>query len=154
MRAAALLLMVLAASGVEHPLTVSADRELIASATIAGQAVTFLIDTGSNASVIDQGWCARQGLKTKAGRGSTTGIHGGRQGLVLLAEPLVISGVGAGWTDFLVVDLALRNREADAPVVGLLGSDYLLSRKAIVDLGRRVLTIPDAPDEPPAAGSK
>lgn len=146
----ALLLLALAAiaGAAEHPLTLSAERELLATATIDGVAVRFLIDTGSNASVLDQGWCATRRLATKAGRGSTTGIHGARQGLVLLAERIAIAGPGAGWSDFLVVDLGRRNREAEQPVVGLLGSDYLLARKAIVDLGRRVLILPeDAPPE-------
>ena len=143
MRAALLTLVVLAASAAEYPLTITAERDLVASATIAGDTVRFLIDTGSNASVIDQAYCTKHGLATKAGRGSTTGIHGQRQGLVRLADRLAISGVGEGWNDFLVVDLGLRNRTADQAVVGLLGSDYLLARKAVVDLGRLVLTIPE-----------
>ena len=133
----------LTASAVDHPLTLTAERDLVATATIAGVAVRFLIDTGSNASVIDQAYCAAHGLATKAGRGSTTGIHGQRQGLVLLADRLVITGAGEGWSDFLVVDLGVRNRGADQVVVGLLGADYLLARKAVVDLGRLVLTIPE-----------
>lgn len=148
--------LVLAAAGavaVEHPLALSAGRELTATATIDGTPVRFLIDTGSNASVLDQGWCSARRLATKPGRGSTTGIHGARQGLVLLAERVAISGVGAGWSDFLVVDLGRRNREADHPVVGLLGSDYLLARKAVVDLGRLVLILPDDPADPAAGGA-
>ena len=143
MRVALLVLAVLGAAAAEYPLRVSAERDLVAEAQIAGATVHFLIDTGSNASVIDQAWCTRHGLTTKAGRGSTTGIHGQRQGLVRLADQLVITGVGEGWTDFLVVDLGLRNRTADQSVVGLLGSDYLLARKAVVDLGRLVLILPD-----------
>ena len=143
MRATLLLIIALAATAAEYPLTISAERDLVAEAQIAGVAVRFLIDTGSNASVIDQAYCTRHGLATKAGRGSTTGIHGQRQGLVRLADRLAITGVGEGWTDFLVVDLGLRNRTADQAVVGLLGSDYLLARKAVVDLGRLVLVLPE-----------
>ena len=141
-RAPLLLMIAVVVRAVDYPLTITAERDLVASATIGGVAVRFLIDTGSNASVIDQAYCAAHGLATKAGRGSTTGIHGQRQGLVLLADRLAITGVGEGWSDFLVVDLGVRNRGADQAVVGLLGADYLLARKAVVDLGRLVLTIP------------
>lgn len=143
MRATLLLMLALAGATAEYPLTITADRDLVATAAIAGANVLFLIDTGSNASVIDQAYCAKRNLATKAGRGSTTGIHGERQGLVLLAEHLAIVGVGSGWNDFLVVDLGRRNRGSEHAVVGLLGADYLLARKAVVDLGRLVLTIPD-----------
>ena len=144
MRGALLLLLAaVGAMAAEYPLTVSAERDLVAEAQIAGATVHFLIDTGSNASVLDQAYCTRHGLATKAGRGSTTGIHGQRQGLVRLADQLAITGVGAGWSDFLVVDLGLRNRTADQAVIGLLGSDYLLARKAVVDLGRMVLVLPE-----------
>lgn len=143
--AGALLLLLLPAGALEHPLTLTAGRELVATASIDGLPVRFLIDTGSNASVVDQGWCAARGLPTRSGRGSTIGIHGGRQGLVRLAAPLAIVGAGAGWDDFLVVDLGVRNHGAEQPVVGLLGTDYLLARKAVVDLQRLVLTLPDEP---------
>jgi len=121
-------MLALAGATAEYPLTITADRDLVATAAIAGANVLFLIDTGSNASVIDQAYCAKRNLATKAGRGSTTGIHGERQGLVLLAEHLA---------------MGRRNRGSEHAVVGLLGADYLLARKAVVDLGRLVLTIPD-----------
>lgn len=140
MRSILLLLIAAIAVSAEHRLEWTADRELVVRATLDGRACLLLIDTGATHSVLDKGWCQRQGMALKAVAGTTTTVSGTTRGVELVATPPLIVGAGAGWTDFTAVDLAQRNRDAAEPIVGILGADYLRWAGAVLDFPRLKLT--------------
>lgn len=140
MRFVVLLLIAAFVGAAEHRLEWTTDRELVVRATLDGHACLLLIDTGATHSVLDKGWCRRQGMALKAVAGSTTTVSGTTSGVELVATPPLIVGAGAGWTDFTAVDLAQRNHGAAEPIVGILGADYLRWAGAVLDFPRLKLT--------------
>jgi hypothetical protein len=140
MRSAVLLLLAAIAAGAEHRLEWTADQELVVRATLDGRPCLLLLDTGATHSVLDRAFCRQQGMALKRVAGSTTTVTATTQGIEVVATPPLIVGAGAGWTDFTVVDLALRNRGAAEPIVGLLGADYLRWAGAVLDFPKLTLT--------------
>ena len=134
MRFLALLLAILALPAAEHRLEWTTDQELVVRVTLDGRACLLLVDTGATHSVLDKAFCQRQGMVLKAVAGSTVSVTGTTQGVEVVATPPLIVGAGAGWRDFTAIDLALRNREAAEPIVGILGADYLRWAGAVIDL--------------------
>jgi predicted aspartyl protease len=110
---------------------------------------TFCLDTGAPRTCFDRARAQRLELSARRTDDRTTGVGVGDQGVSYVAMPDFSIGpcrlpsVEAAVMDFSHVN-KVRERRGDRPFDGVLGSDVLIARAAILDYGGLTLYLRDA----------
>jgi predicted aspartyl protease len=118
-------------------------------AQVGGSPATLLLDTGASRTGFDQASAKRLELCTRCIDDRACGIGGGDQPVSSAAMkdfcigPCSLPGIDAILVDFSHVN-KLRAKRGDKPVDGVLGSDILAARAAVVDYGSFTLYIREA----------
>jgi Aspartyl protease/gag-polyprotein putative aspartyl protease len=85
---------------------------------------TFLIDTGSNRSILDSAFAQRLGLKL-SGTAKLTRAHSTEDCITTTAEHFSVGPKSWSGAPFVVLDLRFLSRISAAPISGVLGTDFL-----------------------------
>lgn len=123
-------------------------------ATVAGQPVEVLLDSGAEMTILDKGWAERAGLKIE-GRVVATGAGG--QAEAAFARGVTIEVGGLRLPDLTVgaIDLDAVSKALGTPLPVILGADIF--KQLIVDLDFEARTIafhePEGFQPPPGAAT-
>lgn len=121
-----------------------------------GQRGVFVLDTGANVSVIDQRYVEQFGLTLLGGmRGQAFGIGGGQRASLARIDSLSIAGVPIRQDRIAIANLAqvaeTLGQLTGEPVYGIIGQDVLVEHRAIIDVGRPILYLIEADEDPAPA---
>src|SRR4051812_19313475 len=116
---------------------------------VGGAPATLLLDTGAIGTCIDQATAQRLELYTRPTEDRASGVAAGDQPVSYVAMkafcvgPCPLPGFEAMMIDFSPVNTA-RQKRGDKPVDGVLGSDILAARAAVIDYGSLALYLREA----------
>ncbi len=118
-------------------------------AKVAGSPAVFCLDTGAIRTCFDGASARRLGLCARPADEPAAGGAAGEQAMPCVALPgLSLGRCALPTVEACVVDLEpineVRRRRGDRPFDGLLGSDLLLARAAVLDYGSMTLHLREA----------
>jgi predicted aspartyl protease len=118
------------------------------SAQVGGSPATLYLDTGAIRTCFDRASAQRLGLSTRGTDDRAAGVggggHAGSYGALpdFSIGPWCLSAVEACVVDLSHINQA-RQRRGDGPIDGMLGSDLLAARAAVLDYGGLTLYLRD-----------
>jgi predicted aspartyl protease len=116
----------------------------LVEATINGRSGRFVLDTGANATVLDQAHRQRFGVSGNLpGFGGAIGIGGGGSANQVAIEGMRIGAVEIRRDRIVTADLGqllrVLGRVTGGTVYGIIGQDVLKEHRAIIDVARPML---------------
>jgi predicted aspartyl protease len=116
---------------------------------VGGAPATLLLDSGAVGTCFDQATAQRLGLCTRPAEVRASGAAAGDLAVPYVAleafcvGPCPLPGIEAMMIDFSHINEA-RQRRGDQPIDGVLGSDILAARAAVIDYGSLSLYLREA----------
>ena len=122
---------------------VSTGHHLV-EATINGRSGRFILDTGANATVLDQSHAVRFGMTGRqTGFGGAVGVGGGQRASQVGIDSFRIGGMPIRRNRIVTSDLghilSMLGRASGGTVYGVIGQDVLKEHRAIIDVARPML---------------
>lgn len=131
---------------------VSSGHHLV-EASLNGQAGSFVLDTGANATVLDVAYAERFGVSgLPSGFGGAVGVGGGGRANQAGIESLRIGSVTVRQSRIVTTDLGqllrVMDRLTGRTVYGIIGQDVLQEHRAIIDVARPMLYLMEEDRDP------
>ncbi len=128
--------------------TIATGHQLV-DGSLNGRAVTLVVDTGANVSVVHAAHADMFGLAPRAGLGgSAIGLGGALRATQSRVGSFEIGGLAIAQPNLMVADLsqleALLARLSGAPVHGILGQDVMKIHHAVIDAAKPMLYLQEA----------
>ena len=131
----------------------SATGHPLVEARLNGRDGLFVLDTGANLSVIDDGHAAEFGLSLEgATRGGGVSMGGAVAAQRVRIESLTLAGVPVRQRRMVIADLGQLSEFmrplAGGVVHGLIGQDVLIEHRAVIDVRRPMLYLIEEDRDP------
>lgn len=135
------------------PLSEVATGHHLVEATINGQSGRFVLDTGANATVVDESYLRRFGISGGAvGLGGAIGLGGGRRARQVGIDSFEIGPADIRQNRIVAADLGqlltMLSRISGGTVYGIVGQDVLKEHRAIIDVARPMLYLMEEDRDP------
>lgn len=109
----------------------------IIKAKLNGKNANFLLDTGASMSVVDSSMVSRYNFKIHRSTDMTVSGLGGTKKLYHVSNARLYYNGQPMYVRFKSTNM--RNIRLNVKVIGVLGSDYLIQNKLIIDYKNKVL---------------
>lgn len=125
----------------------------LVEATINGTSGRFILDTGANATVVDQDYAVRFGITGRStGFGGAMGVGGGQSASQVAIDSFRLGPVPIRRNQVVRSDLGqildMLGRVSGGTVYGIIGQDVLKEHRAIIDVARPMLYLMEADRDP------
>jgi hypothetical protein len=135
------------------PLREVATGHHLVEATINGTSGRFVLDTGANATVVDQAHAEQFRLSDPLpGLGGAVGVGGGRSAEQVSIDSFRIGPVPIRQRRIVTTDLGqllvALGRVTGGTVYGIIGQDVMKEHRAIIDVARPMLYLMEADEDP------
>jgi clan AA aspartic protease (TIGR02281 family) len=135
------------------PLRELATGHHLVDVAMNGEAATFILDTGANASVVHAASAKRLGLPDKGIPAGAFGLGGGMKAQQVKLERLEIGGVDIRRGRIMIADLSqlvqVLGTVSRGEIAGIIGQDVMKEHRAVIDVARPILYLV-AKDKDPA----